>query len=62
MALGLYFMASLYCQPVTWSGLALAGVVSSGVVYYYYSEKDRLQTQCAYSRRSCVLLIAKTGD
>ncbi|CAI5716738.1 unnamed protein product [Hyaloperonospora brassicae] len=31
--------------PVTWSGLTLAGVVSSGVVYYYYSEKDRLQTQ-----------------
>jgi hypothetical protein len=32
-------------QPVSWSGLALAGVVGSGAVYYYYSEKDRLQTQ-----------------
>ncbi|ETI44234.1 hypothetical protein F443_11081 [Phytophthora nicotianae P1569] len=31
--------------PVTWSSLALAGVVGSGAVYYYQSEKDRLQTQ-----------------
>ncbi|KAL7688272.1 putative copper chaperone SCO1/SenC, Thioredoxin-like superfamily [Plasmopara halstedii] len=31
--------------PITWSGLALAGVVGSGAVYYYFSEKDRLQTQ-----------------
>ncbi|KAF4030169.1 SCO1/SenC [Phytophthora infestans] len=31
--------------PITWSGLALAGIVGSGAVYYYYSEKDRLQTQ-----------------
>ncbi|KAG2823859.1 hypothetical protein PC129_g8455 [Phytophthora cactorum] len=31
--------------PVTWSSLALASVVGSGAVFYYYSEKDRLQTQ-----------------
>uniref|UniRef100_K3WSW1 Thioredoxin domain-containing protein n=1 Tax=Globisporangium ultimum (strain ATCC 200006 / CBS 805.95 / DAOM BR144) TaxID=431595 RepID=K3WSW1_GLOUD len=31
--------------PITWSSLALAGVVGSGAVYYYYTEKDRLQTQ-----------------
>ncbi|KAG1695464.1 hypothetical protein DVH05_019620 [Phytophthora capsici] len=34
-------------EPITWSGLALAGVVGSGVVYYYNSEKNRLQTQSA---------------
>jgi hypothetical protein len=32
-------------QPITWTGLALAGVVGSGAVYYYYNEKERLQTQ-----------------
>ncbi|KAG3112936.1 hypothetical protein PI124_g10140 [Phytophthora idaei] len=31
--------------PVTWSSLALASVVGSGAVLYYYSEKDRIQTQ-----------------
>ncbi|DAZ97206.1 TPA: hypothetical protein N0F65_003837 [Lagenidium giganteum] len=31
--------------PITWPSLGLAAVVGSGAVYYYYSEKDRLQTQ-----------------
>lgn len=35
-------------QPITWTSLALAGVVGSGAVYYYYAEKDRLQTQSAW--------------
>ncbi|GLE04055.1 hypothetical protein PINS_up012966 [Pythium insidiosum] len=31
--------------PITWSSLALASVVGAGAVYYYYTEKERLQTQ-----------------
>lgn len=40
-------------QPITWTGLALAGVMGSGAVYYYYNEKERLQTQST----SSVLLV-----
>ncbi|CAH0516524.1 unnamed protein product [Peronospora belbahrii] len=42
--------------PITWSGLALAGMISSGVIYYYYMEKDRLQTQSTSKVTSYTLL------
>ncbi|KUF95758.1 hypothetical protein AM588_10006846 [Phytophthora nicotianae] len=48
--------------PITWSGLALAGVVGSGAVYYYYSEKDRLQTQLDPKRDTIAQMQAYKAD
>ncbi|CAK4699923.1 hypothetical protein LEN26_005557 [Aphanomyces euteiches] len=31
--------------PITWASAALAGAIGAGVLMYYNSEKDRLQTQ-----------------
>ena len=36
--------------PVSWPALALTGICGSGLLYYYTTEKDRLQTQSSSTK------------